>query len=87
MAIYYGCVVLLLPSVLFEDFRGDGDSFDAFTPNTVREIPFFSISLKQTSNPLLVFTCSFGVYDYNLANCSFGNYAVITADPYIIPYS
>ena len=87
MVIYYGGVIFLLPSALFKDFRGNKDSFDTIRPYSVGYFPFFSISLKQTYNPLLVFTGSFGVYGYDFTNCSFGNHAVITADPYIIPYS
>lgn len=87
MVIYYGGVVFLLPSVFFKDFSGDGDSFDAIRPYSVGYFPFFSVEFKQTSKSLLVFTGSFGVYGYDFTNCSFGNHAVITADPYIIPYS
>ena len=74
-------------SVLSEKLAVEGDSFDVITPNTVRELPFFSNDLKQTRKSLLVFTFSLGVYGYNFTNSSFRYHAVVAADSYEIAYS
>lgn len=69
ISIYIVCYII--PAVLYKEHAIDRDAFDVITPNSMREIPFFSNNLTQIRKPLLVFTFSLGVYGYNFTNSSF----------------